>query len=235
MEAPRVCMILCGGRGRRLGLAFPKVLLELKPNLTILDHQLAQYRKAGLEKAVLLTGFGHEKIEKRYGKKFEDMRIEYVKEEEPAGTLNALRLGMEHVREDAMVSNGDVVAEINLRRMWEEFTTSGALASILITRMRSPYGVIKVRGKRVVEFTEKPLLDVLINGGYYCFSKNILPLLEKFKKGDLEKTLLPELAKRGELVWYREREGAFWASVDTLKDLEEVRKAFPQLSEKTSV
>ncbi|MEM2266141.1 MAG: nucleotidyltransferase family protein [Candidatus Hadarchaeales archaeon] len=229
MEA--VGMILCGGYGKRLfplTQAIPKVLLELKRGYTILDHQLSLYRKAGIRKVYLLAGYKAEEIEKRYGKSWEGMELEYVVERKPLGTLNALRLGMRKARKEAVVSNGDVVMEMDFKEMWEDFKKSGALASLLAVRMRSPYGILRLRGKKIVSFVEKPLLPHYVNGGVYCLSPLLLPKMEKFKKGNVEQTLFPELAREGKLRCYK-AELPLWIPVDTFKDLEEARKKLEEL------
>lgn len=95
-----VGMILCGGFGKRLRPVtetVPKPLVELKEDYTILDKQIFDFKSAGVNKVILLTGFLGEKIEERYGNEYMGVTIEYVKEEKPLGTLNAIRLGMEHM------------------------------------------------------------------------------------------------------------------------------------------
>jgi NDP-sugar pyrophosphorylase family protein len=130
---------------------------------------------------------------------------------------------MREARAGAVASNGDVVMEVDLRRMWEDFRRSKALASLLAVRMRSPYGILRLRGRKVVSFVEKPLLPHYVNGGVYCLSPLLLPMMEKFGKGNVEQTLFPELARRGKLRCYR-AELPLWVPVDTLKDLEEARR-----------
>jgi NDP-sugar pyrophosphorylase family protein len=221
-----VGMILCGGYGKRLfplTRDLPKVLLELKKGYTLLDHQLSLYRRAGIKRIYLLAGHKAEEIRRRYGGEHEGMELEYVVEGKPLGTLHALKLGMREARRGAVASNGDVVMEVDLRRMWEDFRRSRALASLLAVRMRSPYGVLRLRGRKVVSFVEKPLLPHYVNGGVYCLSPLLLPIMEKFGKGNVEQTLFPELAGRGKLRCYR-AELPLWVPVDTLKDLEEARK-----------
>ncbi|MEM2866122.1 MAG: nucleotidyltransferase family protein [Candidatus Hadarchaeales archaeon] len=224
MEA--VGMILCGGYGKRLfplTRTLPKVLLELREGYTILDHQLSLYRRAGIREVYLLAGYRAEEIRKRYGASWEGMELRYVVEKEPLGTLNAIRLGMREAGREAVVSNGDVVMELDMGKMWEDFRRSKALASLLAVRMRSPYGVLKLRGRRIVSFVEKPLLPHYVNGGVYCLSPLLLPLMERFGKGNVEQTLFPELARRGKLRCYR-ADPPLWVPVDTFKDLEEARK-----------
>lgn len=221
-------MILCGGYGKRLyplTQEVPKVLLEIEKGYTLLDHQLSLYRRAGVRKVYLLAGHLADKIKKRYGSKQGEIELEYVIEKEPLGTLNAIRLGMREAKTEVIASNGDVVTDFDLRRMWEDFQRSGALASILAVRMRSPFGVLRIKGKKIVSFTEKPLLPHYINGGFYCLSPSLLPMMERMGRGNIEQTLFPELAKRGKLRCYK-AENVFWMAVDTFKDLEEVRKNF---------
>jgi NDP-sugar pyrophosphorylase family protein len=221
-------MILCGGLGKRLRPvteSVPKALFELKDGYTILDRQILQYKGAGIDRVILLTAHLGERIEERFGDEHLGVRLEYVREKKPLGTLNAIRLGMKHARADAVVSNGDVVCDINLKRMCRQWIRSGALASMFVVRMRSPYGIVRFRGKHIVGFEEKPLLSYCINGGFYCLSRRLLPLLERYKTGDIERTAFPELARRGELVRYRE-EGIFWMSIDTLKDLEAAQREY---------
>ena len=93
-----VGMILCGGFGKRLRPVtekVPKPLVEIKEDYAILDKQLFDFKNAGVEEVYLLAGFLHEKIEERYGDEYKGIKIHYVIEDEPLGTLNAIRLGME--------------------------------------------------------------------------------------------------------------------------------------------
>lgn len=222
-------MILCGGVGKRfrpITETMPKPLFELKDDYTILDRQLFQYKSAGFDRVILLTAHLGEKIRKRFGSKHMGLELEYVQERKPLGTLNAIRLGMEAAGQDAMVSNGDVVTDINLKRMREEFGGSAHQASIFITRLWSPYGIVELGGRRIKSFKEKPLLDYFINGGFYCLSKRVLRVLEKFKVGNIEHTAFPELANRGQLGFYKEEGDPFWMSIDTDKDLEAGRREY---------
>ncbi len=231
-------MILCGGYGKRLRpmtLQVPKPLIELREgsDYTILDKQLFEFQVSGIKNVVLLAGYLGDKIEERYGSRYGDMQIGYVIEDQPLGTLNAIISGMDCVKgEDVIVRNGDVVADINLKDMIEHYHTSGMPAMMFITRMRSPYGIVELGESRIRSFREKPMLDYYINGGIYCLSADIN--LTDFRGGEpagvgkplnIENRVFPRLASEGNLGYYME-EGLFWTSVDTTKELEEVRKEY---------
>jgi NDP-sugar pyrophosphorylase family protein len=227
-------MILCGGYGKRfypLTHEVPKVLLELKEGYTILDKQLFNYRSSGFDRVILLTGHLSEQIKKKYGLEYKGLKLEYVVEEKPLGTLNAIRLGLKRAGQDVMVSNGDVIVDINLKKMKQHFEKSRRLASMFVTKMRSPYGIVELGSTYVNSFREKPLLECYINGGFYCLSKDVLGLLEEYKVGNIERTAFPRLAKEKQLAYYKE-DGIFWAAIDTMKDLEEVKKEYGRRTDK---
>lgn len=228
-------MILCGGFGKRLRPItekIPKPLVEIKNNYTILDKQLFDFKNAGVEDVYLLTGFLNEKIKERFGNEYEGVNIHYVIEDEPLGTLNAIRLGMDEIKNDyeqCVIRNGDVVADLNLSKMIEQGEKSDYPFNIFITQMQSPYGIVETDGDRLVSFKEKPLLDYYINGGVY-FSKGKLDFGD-FKTGDIEKTLFPLMAKENQVGYYKE-DGLFWMAIDTSKELETVRQEYENRTDK---
>ena len=61
-------MVLAAGAGKRLGsetAELPKTLLGVDRDRTILDVALGNFRRVGLEMAVIVTGYAHERIAER--------------------------------------------------------------------------------------------------------------------------------------------------------------------------
>jgi len=228
-----VGMILCGGFGKRLRPItekIPKPLVEIKDDYTILDKQLFDFKNAGVEEVYLLAGFLHEKIRERYGDEHKGVKVNYVIEDEPLGTLNAIRLGMEVIGDrQCIIRNGDVVADLNIAKMIKEGENSNYPFLIFITQMQSPYGIVEITGDKLTSFKEKPLLDYYINGGVY-FSKGTIPFGD-FEKGDIEKTVFPILASENKLSYYKE-DGLFWMAIDTSKELEMIKKEYENRTDK---
>jgi NDP-sugar pyrophosphorylase family protein len=230
-----VGMILCGGLGKRLRPVtetVPKPLIEIKDDYTILDKQLFDFKNAGVDEVYLLTGFLHDKIKERYGDEYNGVKIHYVIEDEPLGTLNAIRLGMEAINGDkqCIIRNGDIVSDVNIKAMIEYGVKSSLPVIMFVTQMQSPYGIVEMNGDRLVSFKEKPILeDYYINGGIY-FTKSKIDFGE-FKTGDIEKIYFPTIAKENNLGYFKEN-GIYWIAVDTYKELEAVKKEYENKTDK---
>jgi len=226
-------MILCGGYGKRLTSLTentPKALIEIKDSYTVLDNQLFAFKHAGSDSVILLTGHLGEKIKERYGKKYEGVQLLYTKEKKPLGTLGAIKLGLKKAKGDVVVRNGDVISDINLKRMISKAKDSKYPVIVCITRMQSPYGVVETSEDKIKSFIEKPLLDYYINAGIYYIKKEAFKLFEEFESGDIEKVLFPQLARDDKLGSYKE--DAFWMSIDTTKDVEEIRREYENREDK---
>ncbi len=227
--------ILCGGHGKRLRPLtdeMHKTLIEIKEGYTILDKQLIDLKNSGIDKVFLLTGYLGEKIENRYGSKWKGINIDYSKEDKPLGTLHAIRLGLEKMNDDnVIIRNGDIVADVNIRKMINKFNNSNYMASMLVAKMRSPYGIVDLGDDRIQRFREKPILDHYFNAGIYCFRKGITKMFENFDTGDIEKSVFPMLAESNQLGFFK-NEGLFWLSIDTIKDIEAVHKEYANKTDK---
>ena len=163
---------------------------------------------------------------------YKGVKIHYVIEDEPLGTLNAIRLGMEAIEGDkqCIIRNGDIVSDVNLKAMIEYGVKSSLPVIMFVTQMQSPYGIVEMNGDRLISFKEKPVLeDYYINGGIY-FTKSKIDFGE-FETGDIEKLYFPTIAKENMLGYYKEN-GIYWIAVDTSKELESVKKEYENKTDK---
>ncbi len=231
-----VGIILAGGYGKRLKPItdyVPKPLVEIKENYTILDKQILDLKYAGINEVYLLVGYLWEKIKERYGDEWNDVHINYFVEDEPKGTLWALRNAFSKIEEDAVVRNGDVVADFNIREMMDKANNKeDAWLTIAVTRMRSPYGIIDFKDDVILSFREKPLLDYYINAGVYYIKRDAYEYFEReYTDKAVERTVFPLLADMRKAYIFRE-DNVFWQSVDSLKDLERVREEYKNKEDK---
>ncbi len=218
-------LILAGGLGRRLAPLtndVPKPLIPVagKP---ILVRQIEWLKEQGITDFILAVGHLRAKIFEALGdgRKL-GVRIVYSVEEEPLGTAGAIRNAEPFIDgEEFLALNGDVVTDLRVKPLVEAL--EGSDAAIALVPLRSPYGVVEVDDEgRVKSFVEKPVLEgYYINAGVYAIRRETLRLMPE--RGNLEETTFPLLARQGRLkaVLYRD---AFWRSIDTMKDLEEVER-----------
>jgi len=223
-------VILVGGLGKRLRPLteeVPKPLLEVagKP---IVVWQIEWLRSRGVNDVLLCLCHLKEKIINYLGSgsKF-GVRIGYVVEDEPLGTGGAIKNAEALLHNDNafLVLNGDVLTNLDpLRLVKQTGECVGAIGSIAIIPLRTPYGIVDTDGEGIVKkFSEKPIIkEYFMNAGVYCLKPQVFEYLPK--KGDIEKTVFPKLVSQGKLraVKY---EDVFWKSIDTHKDLEEAERS----------
>ncbi len=217
--------ILCGGYGKRLRPLtdnVPKPLLEIKKDYTILDKQILQFKYAGVNTVVLLCGHLHEKIQDRFGEKWNGVEINYLIEDEPRGTLYAINSLLENFDFDNyIIRNGDVVCDANIKEIINEHNNKMIM---YIAPLISPFGIAELSDKKIIGFKEKPTLDHYLNAGVYIISKELKSILFKHKEGSIEDLSFPEIAKSGLMNYYKE--DVFWQSVDSIKDLKRVNDEY---------
>ncbi len=228
-------LIIAGGEGERLRPLTsdrPKPMIEVagKP---ILEYQVEWLAGQGVSDVILLCGYKAEIIQEHFedGSRF-GLRVHYSVEREPLGRGGALKLGARLLPPDeelALGLNGDVLTNQPLTPLLRHHRRKGATATVMLTRLRSPYGITRGdRAGHIVAFDEKPMLPHWINAGVYVLAPDFFRRLPE--RGDHERTTFPELAAEGKLFGYRSR--AYWRSIDTFKDL---TKAAVEVGELTPV
>ena len=114
-----------------------------------------------------------------------------------------------------LVTYGDGLADVDIRRLREFHEQQGTLATVTTVQPTSRFGVmdVGVDGK-VTRFREKPKVEGWINVGFFIFESAALDYLDKHAV--LEEEPLARLAADGQLSAYR-HEG-FWQPMDTYRE-----------------
>lgn len=190
----------------------------------ILTYQLRWLRAYGIERVVVACGYLHESIEEYFGNGAKHgVHIEYVVEEEPLGRGGALKrawLKCMSSEQTVLCLNGDNICNLSIKDLVEFHAARKPLATIVSVPLRSPYGIIELAGDDTIcGFTEKPELPYGVNAGIYIMDKGLMDRLPDV--GDHESDTFPALAKEGQLKAYRSR--CFWKTVDTIKDVNELK------------
>ena len=209
-------IILAGGRGKRLSLItdyVPKPLIPIK-NIPIIEWQIKYLKKYGVNEVIICTGYKTNMIENYLSIKNIGIKIKFSIEKTPLGTGGAIKRAGKMINDKSFfVINGDILTNIDLRKLSKK---PNSIASI---ELRTKFGTLETNGDKILKFREKKEISNLwMNAGVYFLQKEILKDLPN--KGDIEKTLFPEYAKKGKLNTIKFKK-IKWYSIDSIKDIEE--------------
>ncbi len=122
--------------------------------------------------------------------------------------------------ETFMLTYGDGVADINIKKLIEFHKKHGKYATVTAVQPSGRFGALDIEREKVISFKEKPKGDgTWINGGFFVLEPEIFEYIE----GDdtiWEKEPLENLARDGQLMAFK-HEG-FWKAMDTLRDKREL-------------
>jgi len=209
-------IILAGGRGKRLRPItdyIPKPLVCIK-NIPIIEWQIKYLKKYGVNEVIICTGYKTKMIKNYLSMKNTGVKIKFSIEKSPLGTGGAIKKAGRMINDKSFfVINGDTITNIDLVKLAKQ---PNSIASI---ELRTKFGTLETNGNKISKFREKKeISDLWMNAGIYHLQKEILKDLPN--KGDIEKTLFPDYAKKGKLNTIKFKK-IKWHSIDSFKDIEE--------------
>jgi len=227
----RTGVILVGGAGLRmlpLTKDLPKAMIKLRGE-PILYWTLNWLKKSGLRHIVLGVAYRKEMIINYIKNNPFGLNIDFSVHTIDGETGEGFRLAIERYvpDENFLAMNGDELTNLDLNKLVNFHLKHRPVATIVVSPMRSPYGIVEIRGNDIVGFKEKPILrDKFISTGVYIFNRKILDHLPK--KGALEETTFPSLAKKGCLKAYELGENERWLTINSVKDLSLAEKSLDE-------
>lgn len=107
------------------------------------------------------------------------VRIDYLREQSPLGTAGALGLLNPRPETAFLVTNGDVITDINYGELLDFHLRNDAAATMAVRvhEWQHPFGVVKTQGINIIGFEEKPTFRSHINAGVYALDPGALNTL----------------------------------------------------------
>lgn len=225
----KTAVILVGGAGLRMRPStedIPKcmILLHSKPLLYWTLNWLEEF---GFKHIVLGVAYREEAIKRYVRENPVDLDIDFSRHTLEGETGEGFRLAIERYvnDDDFLAMNGDELTNLDLRKFADFHLKHKPIATIAVSPMNSPFGIVEIDGNGIVGFKEKPILkDKLVSIGIYMFNRAILDYLPT--REAIEKTTFPMLAKNRFLKAYRLRENERWLTINSIKDLSIAEKEF---------
>lgn len=172
-------VIMVGGEGFRLRpftYTIPKPLLPVG-DLTILESLIKSLAEQEFREIFLITCYQHNKFEQCYDyqKKY-GVKITLCYEKKKMGTVGAIAMLQEQLKNDFLLLNGDLVVEMDFYAFYNFHVHHAADLTIGITphEIKNPYGVVESDTEnRLVRMVEKPNQIIMINAGIYVLSSSV--------------------------------------------------------------
>ncbi len=123
-----------------------------------------------------------------------------------------------------MVTYGDGVSDINLADLVKFHKKQKTIGTITGVHPRSKFGMVETDKDGLVNnFSEKPVMNDWVNGGYMIFDKRFFKYL---RPGEIEHPALKRLSKEKQLSLYKH--DGFWYAIDTYKEYEDLNKMWSE-------
>ena len=194
-------IFMVGGKGSRLmplTKLTPKPMLKVK-GTPILERLIEKAKIEGFYNIIFITNH-LEKVIKNYfksGSKW-GLKIKYFNEKTPLGTAGGLSLIKENNNYPVIVSNGDVITEVNFRNLLDFHQKQSNEVTIAVKRLtvENPYGVVRMSKEKVVDLIEKPVSKSYVSAGIYVFNPFLFKKIERNKYMDMTSFISKLLKKK---------------------------------------
>ena len=224
---PIDAIIMAGGKGTRLlplTEHVPKPMLKIgdKP---IIDYNVDLLKSYGVSHITLSVRYLKELIEDHFQDgSSRELDIKYITEDEPLGTIGAVKQIKEFHNDYVLVMNSDLLTNIDLEAMFDSLLRNDADMIVATTdyQVQIPYGVVESTGGLITGLKEKPTYTYFSNAGIYMFKKEVvqyIPNNSNFNATDL----LEKLIKNNHKVTHFPIT-SYWLDIGKHNDFEKAQK-----------
>lgn len=240
-------IILAGGLGTRLSEETelrPKPMVEIGGR-PILWHIMKMYSYYGFNDFIVLTGYKSHIIKDyfiNYYTRYSDITVDMRKNSvnihkhrnEPwkvtmlytgqdTMTGGRIKKAQEYIgKETFMLTYGDGVSDVNIKKLLEYHKDSGKLATLTSVQPSGRFGAIDVDSEgNIASFNEKPKDGgSWVNAGFFVLEPEIFNYIQPGEKIIWEREPLEHLARDNQLNAFKH--DGFWRPMDTLRDKNEL-------------
>ncbi len=207
---------MAGGKGTRLASISKEIPKPMFPicGKPIIEYQIDSLVRSGITTVTLIVGFQKEIIISYFGdgSRF-GVKINYIEEKEPLGTAGSLYY-LKSEQEDFILLFGDLILDVDFNRFMEYHRRNDALITLYCHPNSHPYDsdVIQInKNNKVIGILSKKLERKdyycnFVNAGVYCINPRVLDALLAPTKIDLEKSIVVEQIKKGNVYAYKSTE-----------------------------
>lgn len=177
-------VVMAGGKGTRLRPLTdntPKPLLKVgdKP---IMEHNLHRLSLFGMDDFWISVNYLGEQIEEYFGNgNSKNLKIEYVWEKEPMGTIGSVSKIDNFIHDYVLVTNSDILTNLDYEDFFLRFKEEDADFAVVTIpyKVDVPYAVLETTNGHVISLKEKPTFTYYSNGGIYLMKRKMADRIPK--------------------------------------------------------
>lgn len=223
-------IIMAGGRGTRLEpftsiLPKPLVPVHGKP---IIDHIIERFVNQGATNFFLTVNYKSGILKAYFEEHARDYQVKFIEEQTPLGTAGSLAELRGEIEQPFFVTNCDILVKADYGKILASHKVEGFDLTLVACAKEYiiPYGTCDIDEKgELLEISEKPKFDFLVNTGCYLASPSVLSAIPLGTPYDMT-DLIADLKKKGHRI------GIYPVAEDSWVDVgqwEEYRKTLEQL------
>lgn len=171
-------LILCGGKGTRLGesgKSTPKTLMELQGK-SILYRKLDHGIKQGFSDYIIAIGYKGEMVVGACNEMDLAFKVDFSDSGEEAGMLRRIYDAKDLFEERVIVTYGDSISNLKWARLIDFHREKNSLLTIIVAPIQSPFGLVTSnQDNRVLTLKEKPILNYYI--GSFVMEKKAMEFI----------------------------------------------------------
>jgi len=215
--------IMAGGEGKRLRpltSVMPKPLLPIGER-PIIELLIENMKNSGIKKIFISVNYKKEIIKNflRDGSKY-GVKIEYVEEATQTGTAGSLILLPEHFNKPLIVSNGDLVCNLDYKIIFDMLQKYDLVLTGIEKTFYIDFGVLHIKEDKLESWEEKPNIKYIINGGIYGISPEVIKIIKNTFKSEqyLDMPSLWELVSKNGLKIGVYLHNGDWKDIGKIED-----------------
>ena len=215
-------IIFCGGKGLRLRpLTFntPKPLIKID-NISILEHLINQFLKYQINNIIIATGYKNQLFKEFLKKKYKNKNIKIINSRINSDIIYRLNKSLKFSKENIIACYGDTLLNININKLINEYSKNSTKIIMTNYELKSAFGIVKInKNLDIVDFIEKPNLNIWYNVGYFMFNKKFETVTKKYKTF---KNFLKHMAISKNIKSFKHY--GQHITINTISELEEARQ-----------
>ncbi|MCK4623383.1 MAG: nucleotidyltransferase family protein [Desulfuromonadales bacterium] len=231
-EKPNAIVLMAGGLGTRLR---PLTADTPKPMLTvgskpILETILESFSHFGFRNFYFSVNYKAEKIREYFkdGSQY-GVNITYLNETTRLGTVGALSLLPDDIKDPIIVMNGDLLTNVNFERLLNYHLLAKAEATMCVReyKLQIPYGVVETEGASIQKIIEKPTQNFFVNAGIYVLSPRALKMIPKNSYFDMPQLFQNLIAEKHKACSFPITD--YWMDIGQPNDFEQANSEYAEV------